>query len=207
MAVGSMTAFLTVSVLLLLVPGADWAYAISAGLRDRSVIPAVGGLMLGYAALTVVVVAGVAAIVAGTPSLLTALTVLGAGYLLWLGVATLRRPAVPGTAPEAPAGLPPSRVLLQGAGTSGLNPKGLLLYLSLLPQFVDRHGTWPVAVQTGTLGVLHVAACGVVYLGVGTLARRVLRARPSVARTVSRLSGVAMVGIGAFLLVERVAVV
>ncbi|EMF00126.1 LysE family translocator [Streptomyces mobaraensis NBRC 13819 = DSM 40847] len=203
MAVGSMTAFLTVSVLLLLVPGADWAYAIAAGLRDRSVIPAVGGLMLGYVALTVVVVAGVAAVVAGTPSLLTALTVLGAGYLLWLGVATLRRPSVPGAAAEAPAGLGPARVLLQGAGTSGLNPKGLLLYVSLLPQFVDRHGTWPVALQTGTLGVLHVAACGVVYFGVGTLARRVLRARPSVARTVSRLSGVAMVGIGAFLLVER----
>ncbi|MBZ4321351.1 LysE family translocator [Streptomyces huiliensis] len=203
MAVGSMTAFLTVSVLLLLVPGADWAYAIAAGLRDRSVVPAVGGLMLGYAGLTVVVVAGVAALVAGTPSLLTALTVLGAGYLVWLGVATLRRPPVPGAAAATSAALPPSRVLLQGVGTSGLNPKGLLLYVSLLPQFVDRHGTWPVAVQTGTLGVLHVAACGVVYFGVGTLARRVLRARPSVALTVSRLSGVAMVGIGAFLLVER----
>ncbi|WP_171168050.1 LysE family translocator [Streptomyces sp. I05A-00742] len=204
MAVDSMTAFLGVSVLLLLVPGADWAYTIAAGLRDRSVIPAVGGLMLGYVGLTVVVVAGLAAVVAGTPSLLTALTVFGAGYLVWLGATTLLRPPVPSATAAPAAGLPPVRVLLQGAGTSGLNPKGLLLYVSLLPQFVDRHGDWPVAVQTGTLGALHVVACGVVYLGVGTTARRVLRARPAVALTVSRVSGVVMVGIGGWLL-ERLA--
>ena len=45
------------SFLLVLVPGADWAYAIAAGLRDRSVLPAVAGLLAGYAVLTTVVAA------------------------------------------------------------------------------------------------------------------------------------------------------
>lgn len=85
MAVSSIAAFLAVSVMLVMVPGADWAYAISSGLRDRSVVPAVGGLMLGYVGLTAVVVAGVAALVARTPGVLTGVTLLGAAYLLWLG--------------------------------------------------------------------------------------------------------------------------
>ena len=60
MAIGTLTAFWAVSFLLVLVPGADWAYAIAAGLRDRSVLPAVAGLLAGYAVLTAVVAAGVA---------------------------------------------------------------------------------------------------------------------------------------------------
>ena len=44
MAIGTLAAFWAVSFLLVLVPGADWAYAIAAGQRDRSVLPAVAGL-------------------------------------------------------------------------------------------------------------------------------------------------------------------
>src|SRR5262249_51801967 len=44
MAIGTVVAFWAVSFLLVLVPGADWAYAIAAGLRDQSVLPAVAGL-------------------------------------------------------------------------------------------------------------------------------------------------------------------
>ena len=57
MAVGTLAAFWAVSFLLVLVPGADWAYAIAAGLRDRSVLPAVAGLLAGDAGLTAVVAA------------------------------------------------------------------------------------------------------------------------------------------------------
>jgi threonine/homoserine/homoserine lactone efflux protein len=64
MAIGTLAAFWAVSFLLVLVPGADWAYAIAAGLRDRSVLPAVAGLLAGYAGLTAVVAAGVAAVIA-----------------------------------------------------------------------------------------------------------------------------------------------
>ena len=83
---------------------------------------------------------------------------------------------------------------------SGLNPKGLLLFLALLPQFTDPAGTWPLAAQIALLGVLHTANCGVGYLGVGALTRVVLRAHPAVARRTSRLSGIAMILLGAALL-------
>lgn len=45
----TLAAFLAMDLLLVFTPGADWAFAITAGLRDRSVVPAVAGLVAGYA--------------------------------------------------------------------------------------------------------------------------------------------------------------
>ncbi|MBC2907207.1 LysE family translocator [Streptomyces cupreus] len=196
---GTLISFLALDLLLVCVPGADWAYAISAGLRGGSVARAVGGLVSGYALHTVLAAAGLAVLVASSPALLTGLTVAGAAYLVWLGWSVLRRPGVPGEA--AGAG---DRVFLRGAMISGLNPKGLLLYLSVLPQFLATGGGHlPVPAQTAVLGLLHMACCAAVYLAVGLGARVVLGARPAAARAVTRTSGAAMLGIGAFLLVQH----
>ncbi|MFI9403463.1 LysE family translocator [Nocardia sp. NPDC052316] len=203
MAVGYIAAFWTVSVLLILVPGADWAYAIAAGLRERSVVPAVGGLLLGYVALTAVVAAGVAAVVDRNPLVLTALTVFGGLYLMWLGGTTLATAGTPTALPDQGDPAPWGASVLRGIGISGLNPKAILLFLALLPQFTDRAGSWPLAAQIGTLGLIHTLSCAAIYLCVGTLARTVLRARPTAARLVTRISGIAMLIIGTLLLLER----
>jgi threonine/homoserine/homoserine lactone efflux protein len=200
---GLLLSFLAIDLLLVCVPGADWAYAISAGLRERSPFPAVAGLVTGYALHTLLAVAGLAVLVASEPGLLTALTAAGAAYLVWLGWSVLRGPGTPGTAEETLAATP-ARVFLRGATISGLNPKGLLLYLSVLPQFLTSRGErLPVPAQTAVLGLLHMACCAAVYLTVGLAARAVLGARPAAARAVTRTSGAAMLGIGAFLLVQR----
>ncbi|MET9622403.1 LysE family translocator [Streptomyces sp. NPDC006464] len=200
----TLAAFLVVDLLLVFTPGADWAYAISAGVRGRSVVPAVTGLLAGHAAYALVAVAGLAVIVASSPAALTALTVAGAGYLLWLGWGVLRQPTVPAATGES-ADTSRLQAMLKGIGISGLNPKALLLYFSLFPQFIDSATGWPVAAQTGLLSTMHLTACAVVYLAVGVLARTVLGTRPSAARVVTRISGVMMIAIGALLLVERLA--
>ncbi|QTD99175.1 LysE family translocator [Streptomyces cyanogenus] len=198
---GLLFSFLVVDLLLVCVPGADWAYVIAAALRGGSVARAVAGLVCGYALHTALATAGLAVLVAGSPRLLTALTVAGAGYLLWLGWGVLRRPAVPDADGAAAPG---GRLFLRGATISGLNPKGLLLYLSVLPQFLTLTGAHlPVPAQTAALGLLHMACCAAVYFTVGALARVLLTARPAAARAVTRTSGAAMLGIGALLLVER----
>ncbi|AWW39035.1 lysine transporter LysE [Streptomyces sp. AS58] len=197
--------FLALDLLLVCVPGADWAYVISAGLRDRSPVTAVAGLVGGYALHTLLAAAGLAVLVAGSPVLLTALTAAGALYLVVLGWGVLRRPGTP-QASEEPARTGRARVFLRGAAISGLNPKGLLLYLSVLPQFLTVDGAHlPVPAQTAVLGLLHMACCAVVYLAVGVAARAVLGTRPAAARAVARTSGAAMLGIGTFLLVQRLA--
>jgi threonine/homoserine/homoserine lactone efflux protein len=204
MAADSVLAFWLVALLLVVIPGPDWAFTISAGVRGHSVLSAVGGLVAGYAVVTAVVAAGVGALVAGSLTILTGLTIVGGLYLIWQGAMTFAKPA----APHRPADAPPASTdwgaFISGVGVSGLNPKGLLIFLALLPQFTNPHGRWPVAGQVGVLGLTFIATCAVFYLVLGATARTVLHARPAVARAVSRVAGAAMAVIGASLLVEPV---
>jgi threonine/homoserine/homoserine lactone efflux protein len=198
----TVAAFWAVSFLFVITPGADWAYAITAGLRHRTVLPAVGGLMSGHLAATAAVAAGVAALVARTPHVLVGLTVVGAAYLIWLGVDTLAHPSSPRAGADTEAGSW-VRQAIKGFGISGLNPKVFLLFLALLPQFTDPNSAWPLEAQVVVLGLVHVASCAVIYTVVGTAARRMLHARPLTAMAVTRFSGAAMIGIGALLLAEQ----
>jgi threonine/homoserine/homoserine lactone efflux protein len=202
MAVGSIAAFWVVALLLIIVPGADWAFTIGSSLRGHSALAAVSGLVLGYAAVTVVVAAGVGALVAGTPVILTGLTIVGGLYLVWHGARTFAHPAATGT-PAGPAARTNRAVLVKGMGVSALNPKGLLLFLALLPQFTNPRWSLPVGVQLGLLGVVFMASCAAFYLCLGSLAGRILHARPAAARVITRLSATAMIVIGALLLAER----
>jgi threonine/homoserine/homoserine lactone efflux protein len=202
MAVSSIAAFWAVAALLIVVPGADWAYVIGTVLGGRSVVLAVTGIAIGYAGMTIIVAAGVGALVARTPASLTALTVAGGCYLIWLGSRTLIRPAGHGVA-AGTAARSDRATLVKGIGVSGLNPKGLLVFLALLPQFVSPHGRWPLAVQLGILGLVFTLSCAVFYLSMGSLIRGILSARPAVARVITRVSGAAMIVIGALLLAER----
>jgi threonine/homoserine/homoserine lactone efflux protein len=202
MAAGSVLAFWLVALLLIAVPGADWAFTVSAGLRGHSVLPAVGGLVLGYAAVTAVVAAGVGALVAGSPAVLTGLTVVGGAYLIWHGATTFAHPSAPPATVDSATGTD-WHTFVRGIGVSGLNPKGLLIFVALLPQFTDPAASWPVAGQIGVLGLAFMATCAVFYFAVGSLARTVLHARPAVARAVSRVSSAAMVVIGAAIIADR----
>ena len=93
--------------------------------------------------------------------------------------------------------------LVQGVGVSGLNPKGLLVLVVLLPQFTDTAGAWPIPVQLAALGLIFVGSCALVYSLVGTSARVVLRARPSAVRILSRISGGAMILVAVWLVAEQ----
>jgi threonine/homoserine/homoserine lactone efflux protein len=216
-AAGPVLAFWLVALLLIVVPGADWAFTISAGLRGQSVLPAVGGLVAGYAAVTAIVSAGVGAAVAGSPAVLTGLTIAGGLYLTWHGALTFAHPAVPtaliggpqadGPQADGPQADGRTRVdwgtFVKGVGVSGLNPKGLLIFLALLPQFTNAHGSWPVAGQIAVLGLAFMLTCAGFYFILGSVARTVLTARPAIARTVSRCSGLAMALIGIALLLDH----
>jgi threonine/homoserine/homoserine lactone efflux protein len=204
MAPTTIVAFWVVAVLLIVVPGPDWAFTLGATLRGQPVIAAVAGLVAGYAALTVVVTVGVGALVTDTPAALTALTLVGGCYLMWQGSAILRHPS--GTAATADAAASTSRgTVLKGIGVSGLNPKALLLFLALLPQFTAPHSGWPMTAQIALLGSIFTMTCAAFYALLGTFARTIMYARPTAARLLSRLSGAGMLLIGVFLIAEHIA--
>ncbi|TDP99534.1 MULTISPECIES: LysE family translocator [unclassified Leifsonia] len=199
--------FWGVAALLVCTPGADWAYAVTAGLGGRTLLPSIGGILFGYLVVVVAVAVGLGALVAANPVLLDVLTVGGALYLLWLGISGLARSATPIAAQTGTATGGSSSVasFLRGAGVSGFNPKGLLVLVALVPQFTNAHGGWAPAAQMLMLGGLFVATCAVVYLTVAVLARRLLAARPRGTVVMARVSAIAMTLIGVALLAERVA--
>jgi threonine/homoserine/homoserine lactone efflux protein len=202
MDMSAMAAFWVVAFLLILAPGADWAFILGASSRGNAVPSAVSGLAAGYTVMTLVVAAGVGAVVAGSQSALTVITLLGATYLVWLGISTLRHPTGPLSGDE------PVRTdrgtFVEGIGVSGLNPKGLLVFVAVLPQFTDPRSPWPAGAQIAVLGAVFTATCAAFYLVLGAIARRVLLARPTAAWATSRLSGAGMVVIGALLVLDRV---
>ena len=190
--------------LMVLVPGPDWAYIIDAGTRDRTILPALGGILIGYLAAVTAVAVGVGAALAALPWVLVGLTFAAAGYLAYIGVRILRQPpALEQAGPAAGADTRSWRRLAQGVGVSGLNPKGLLVLVVLLPQFTDAAGAWPIPVQLAALGLIFVGSCALVYSLVGTSARVVLRARPSAVRILSRVSGGAMILVAVLLVIEQ----
>ncbi|WP_240665930.1 LysE family translocator [Agromyces sp. LHK192] len=205
--------------LMVVLPGPDWAFVIATGTSERSILPSLSGILLGYLATVAAVALGVGAVVATLPWFIVVLTFAAAAYLVYLGVRVLRAPPVVvvagasrgatadvesgGAQPEA-SDRPWLRVL-QGAGVSGLNPKGLLVLVVLLPQFTDASGAWPIPLQLAVLGLIFVGACALVYSIVGYGARTVLRLRPSAMRIVSRVSGAAMIVLAVWLVVEQVA--
>ena len=202
-------AFVGVAVALACTPGVDWAYSIAAGLRDRSFVPAVAGLCGGYVVHTALLAAGLAAVITGLPGLLGWLTVAGAAYLLWLGVSTTRSWRGASFGGQSGTGPQPAtnqfRVFLQGMGTSGINPKGLLFFVALVPQFVSPDAALPVPLQSGLLGLTFVLLVAVIYSCVALLSRRLLHSRPGAARRVTLASGIIMVALGLVLLAEQLA--
>ncbi|MFJ4142297.1 LysE family translocator [Pseudomonas sp. NPDC089734] len=195
-------AFWAVSFLFVITPGVDWAYAISAGIRGRVVVPAVAGMLSGHFLATAIVAAGVGGLLVKLPFALLTLTLVGAGYLFWLGLNMLLKPSMPtqGTAADDDHW---RAWAIKGLCVSGLNPKVLLLFLALLPQFTDPSADWPVAAQILSLGMIHAFSCAVVYLAVGFAARVVLASRPDAAIFISRVSGAAMIVIAVVLATER----
>jgi threonine/homoserine/homoserine lactone efflux protein len=202
MIMSSVAAFWVVSLMFVITPGADWAYAITAGMREGASQPAIAGLLLGHLTATMVVAAGVGVLVANTPVALTALTVLGSAYLLWLGFNMVANPPVP-TAGEGAAAGSWTRWVVKGFGVSGLNPKVFLLFLALLPQFTNPAAVWPIPMQMILLGTVHVINCGVIYALVAAGSQSVLRTRPRAARTVGQISGAVMIALAALLLAEQ----
>jgi threonine/homoserine/homoserine lactone efflux protein len=201
MAMSELVAFWGVTFLLILAPGADWAFTLGVSLHGNSVIFAVCGLCAGYAMLTLVVAAGLGVVVASSHGALTAVGMLGGTYLGWLGIGTLRHAPTPVTEGAARTN---RSTFLAGLGVSGLNPRGLLIFIALLPQFTEPGTSWPISSQVVVLGTVFTLTCAVFYLGLGTVARTVLLERPRGARIMNRVSGAGMVVIGTLLIVDRI---
>jgi threonine/homoserine/homoserine lactone efflux protein len=159
-----------------LTPGPNMIYLVSRSVTQgrRAGLISLGGVACGFFVYLVAATVGVATIFALVPAVYTALKLAGAAYLLWLAFQAVR-PG--GTSVFAPTALPvdrPGKLFTMGLVTNLLNPKIAIMYVSLLPQFVDP-ARGSVAAQSFTLGLVQVAigitVNGLIATSAGSISR------------------------------------
>ena len=192
---------------LVLTPGPNMIYLVSRSITQGRAAGLVSllGVAAGFLVYLVAAVAGIAAVFSRVPVAYTALRLAGAAYLLYLAWQALR-PG--GTAVFAPKELPadrPRRLFVMGLVTNLLNPKIAVLYISLLPQFIDPD-RGSVAMQSLVLGGIQVSIAltlnCVIVLTASTLAVFLAR-RPGWLRTQRYLMGGVLGGLALRLATER----
>lgn len=129
--------FLTACILLNLTPGSDTIYIITRTIAEgkKAGLVSVLGIQTGMLIHVLAVSLGLAGLVAHSPMLFAILKYAGAAYLVYLGIKMWREPLTIDN-PDLDQ-LPLGKIYRQGVITNVLNPKVVLFFLALLPQFVS----------------------------------------------------------------------
>ena len=210
-------AFFAASWVIAISPGSGAVLSMSHGLAYgvRHTSATIAGLQLGLSVILLIAGVGVGALLLASATAFTVVKVLGAGYLIWLGVKQWRSPvhavhahqqAADGVAGLKP-GLPTVRQrVLTGFMTNVTNPKGIVFMVAVLPQFIDP--LRPLWLQLLILLVTSISVDLVVMHGYAFLASRAQRwlATAKARRAQNRVFGGVLVAMGASLmLVKRAA--
>jgi threonine/homoserine/homoserine lactone efflux protein len=140
-----------------------------AGLRATT------GVLCGYCVHSFLVALGLAAVVAASPVLFEVIRWVGITYLIYLA-SKLIRAALRSGELVVPQGQVTNQ-LYKGFLTSLLNPKGMMVYVAILPQFMDRHGN--ATLQAVVLSAAFMFWCAVVYASLCIALGRVGRGKLS----------------------------
>ena len=198
--------FVAASLVLIATPGQDMILVMSRSVAQGAAAGVVtaGGVSLGLVGHTVLATLGLGAVLRTSEWLFVALKLVGAAYLIYLGIGLLRTGQ--GGLPIGPQAARSLRKLFADGAVSNLsNPKIAIFYFAFLPQFVSPSARYP----TLTVLALGLAFAGLTFLvkaPVGLFAGRLsswLRSRPGVLTWVFRSSGAILVALGASLAFER----
>lgn len=198
--------FVVASLALIATPGQDMILVMSRSVAQGTSAGVVtaGGVGVGLVGHTVLTTLGLGAVLRTSEWLFIALKLVGAAYLVYLGIGLLRT-----RQSGLPIGAQPARTLgrlfVDGMVSNLSNPKIAIFYFAFLPQFVSPSAQNP----TLTVLALGLAFAGLTFLvkaPVGIFAGRLsawLRGRPGVLTWVFRTSGAILVALGARLAFER----
>ena len=198
--------FIVASLLLIVTPGQDMILVMSRSIAQGAAagVATAAGVSVGLFGHTILATLGLGAILRTSAWLFLALKLVGAAYLVYLGIQLLRSArrelAVASCAPRSL-----SRLFLDGAFSNMTNPKIAVFYFAFLPQFVLPGAGQP----TLSVFVLGLVFAGLTFLVKGPVGLRAgllsawLRARRGVLAWLYRTSGIVLVGLGARLALER----
>jgi homoserine/homoserine lactone efflux protein len=196
-------AFVIAGSLIAISPGSGAVLSMSHGLAYglKKASATVLGLQLGLVLVLVIAGAGVGSLLLASSVAFTVVKVVGALYLIYLGVMQWRAPAEAAAVTTAGLAAHPSfrRRVATGFLTNATNPKGIIFMVAVLPQFISKHA--PLLPQLAILGVTMVTIDTLVMHGYAGLAASMQRFFRD-ARTVkmqNRFFGAVLMVIGAML--------
>ncbi len=195
---------MTATLALNLAPGPDVLYVLANSARHgiRGGVFATLGVSAGIVFHTCIAAFGIAAVLLAHRWAFDALRIIGALYLIWLGIAAWRSAGTP----ELPEAVDPrlSQVFRQGLITNVLNPKVALFFLAFLPQFADP-ARGNITLQVLTFGALFIVSGTIVnllYAWAGGALSATLRRDVRWQRRLNRISGGILLALGGRLLLS-----
>ena len=196
--------FMTATLALNLAPGPDVLYVLANSARHgiRGGVFATLGVSAGIVFHTCIAAFGIAAVLLAHRWAFDALRIIGALYLIWLGIAAWRAAGIP----ELPGTIDPrlSQVFRQGLITNVLNPKVALFFLAFLPQFADP-ARGNITLQVLTFGALFIVLgtmVNLLYAWAGGSLSATLRRDVRWQRRLNRISGTILFALGGRLLLS-----
>lgn len=197
-----LAAFALAALIIIVIPGPNVLFAIGRALAlgRRSAVLSVAGAVAGSFVPLVAVALGLGAVLMASATLFLIVKVVGAGYLIYLGIATIRqRKALAAALRKEVPGIGGGRVFRQGFVVGATNPKTIVFFGAVLPQFADpARGALPA--QLLILGAVFLT---IQALSDGTWALLAATARswfvrsPRRLETVGSTGGVMIIGVGA----------
>ena len=150
--------FLVTVYVLILIPGPSVLFVVSRGLAlgRRAALVTVAGNTSGLTLQLVLVAVGLGAVIATSDTVFVVLKLLGAAYLIYLGITKIRdRKALAGLGGVAIGSRSARRSVREGFVVGATNPKGLIIFTAILPQFIER-SQGHTTLQLLTLGAICV---------------------------------------------------
>ena len=197
MSVENWAAFAAASAILLMIPGPTVLLVVSYALGQgwRTALPMALGVALGdFTAMTLSML-GVGALLAASAAVFTTLKIVGAAYLVYLGIKLFRAGGTLRAEPRADS-VPSLKMIAHAWLVTALNPKSITFFVAFLPQFLDRHSpfmTQMVVFEATFLALAFLNALG--YAVAASRARAVVRSERAI-RIFNRTGGTLLVGAG-----------
>jgi threonine/homoserine/homoserine lactone efflux protein len=205
--VSNLAAFALAAALIIAIPGPSVLFVISRGvvLGRRAALATVLGNCAGVYVQVAAVALGIGVVVERSATVYTTVKLVGAAYLVWLGVRTFRRRRSLAAALTGPIEQrSDSRILREGFVVGLTNPKAAVFFAAILPQFTEP-SAGHVPLQMLALGVVFILIAlvldGIWALAAGT-AREKLAASPKRLEAIGGAGGVVLVGLGVTLAVS-----
>ena len=198
--------FALVSLGLVLTPGPNMIYLISRSITQGPAagIVSLGGVALGFVFYMLCAAFGITALLLAIPFAYDALRFAGAGYLFWLAWQAVKPGGRSPFQVKQLAIDSPRKLFVMGFITNLLNPKIAMLYLALLPQFIDPTAG-SVLAQSVVLGAIQIAISvsvnAMIALAAGSIAL-FLASRPSWMLVQRWLMGTVLAGLAVRMAVE-----